>query len=56
MAAGLGDAVLPDFVEQGLVADLQQRSRLLAVPIGLFESLCDCGSFGFIFRAAREGL
>lgn len=56
VAPRLGDTVLTDFVEQGLIADLEERGCLFAVPIGLFKSLRDCGSFGFVFRAARQGL
>src|ERR1700739_2192815 len=53
MTAGLGDPVLPDFVEQGLVTYFEERGRLLTVPVGLLQSLCDGRCFGFIFRAAR---
>ena len=36
---GLRDSVLPDLIEQCLVADLQQRRRLFPVPVGLLERL-----------------
>ena len=56
VAFGFRDSVLPDFVEQRFVADLQQRGRLLAVPVGLFESLCDGLGFGFILSVAGQAI
>src|SRR5579863_1230041 len=52
VAFGFGDAVLADFVEQGLVTDLEQHRRLLAVPVRLIQSAGDGLGFGFIFSAA----
>jgi hypothetical protein len=56
MAFGFGNPVLPDLVEQSFVADLQNRCGLLAVPVGLFESLRDGLGFGFVFGGARQRL
>src|SRR6266446_6406549 len=54
VAFGLGDSVLPNLVEQGFVANLQQRRRLLAVPVGLLERLPDGFSLSFILGGARQ--
>ena len=54
VALGFGNAILPDLVEQGLVADLENRGCLLAVPVGLLESLSDGLRFGFIFGGAGQ--
>jgi len=51
----VGDSVLANFVEQGFVADLQDRGGLLAVPVCLFQSAHDGFGFGFVFGAAGEG-
>ena len=46
-AAALRDAVLTDLIEQRFVADLQQRGRLLAIPVRLFQRAGD----GFRLRS-----
>ncbi len=50
------DAVLADLVQQSFVADLQQRRRLLAIPVGLIESFGDGFGFGPIFCVTRQRL
>ena len=55
VALGLGYAVLPNFVEQGLVANLEDGRRLLAIPVGLFESFGNGLRFGFILRRPSQG-
>ena len=50
----LGYSVLANFIEQGLVADLENGCRLLAIPVGLFESLGDRLCFGFILGRASQ--
>ena len=35
---GRGDFILPDFVKQSLVADLQLLGCLLAIPVSLLQS------------------
>ena len=54
VAFGFGDSVLADLVEQRFVADLENRGGLLAVPVGLFQSLGDGLRFGFIFGGAGQ--
>ena len=54
VALGFGDSILPDLVEQSLVADLENRGCLLAIPVGLFESLGDGLRFGFILGGACQ--
>ena len=54
MALGFGDAILPNFIEQGFVADLQNGSRLLAIPVGLFERLPDGFPFSFVLGRACQ--
>ena len=56
MAFGFGDSILPNFVEQSFVTDLQQACGLLAIPVGLFERLPDGFAFGFIFGSASQRL
>src|SRR5215469_10258220 len=56
MAAGLGDSVLADFVEQRFVADLQNCGRLLAVLVGLLKRASDGLGFGFVLGRARQRL
>ena len=56
VALGLSDAVLPDLIQQRLVADLQQRGRLLAVPVGFVESLADGLSFGSVLGSTSQRL
>ena len=53
-ALGFGDPILPDLVEQGFVADLQNGRGLLAIPVGLFEGAGNGLRLGFIFRAAGQ--
>ena len=55
MALRLGNSVLADFVEQGFVADLEKAGGLLAVPVGLFQSLSDGLRLGFIFGGSCQG-
>ena len=50
----LRNAVLADFVEQRLVADLEQRGRLLAVPVGFIKRFGDGFGLSFILRAASN--
>ncbi len=52
----LGNSVLANLVEQGLVADLENGCRLLAIPVGLFESFGDGLRFGFVLGRASQGL
>ena len=52
VALGLCDSVLANFVQQRLVADLQDRRSLLAVPVCLLQSAHNCFRLGFIFGAA----
>jgi len=54
VALGLGNSILPNFVEQRFVADLQKRRCLLAIPVGLLERLPDGFAFGFVFGGARQ--
>ena len=56
MALGLGNPVLANLIEQRLVTDLQQRRRLLAIPIGFVERLADRFSLGSIFGGAGQRL
>jgi len=56
VALGLCDAVLADLIQQRLVADLQQRGSLLAVPIGFVESFADGLSFGSVLGSASQRL
>ena len=53
MALGLSDAVLPNLVQQRLIADFQQRSSLLAVPVGFIQSFADGLGFGSVFGSSR---
>ena len=53
-ALGLSDAVLADLVEQSFIADLENRCRLLTVPVRLLQSLGDGLGLGFIFGSARQ--
>ena len=55
VAAGFGDAVLADLVQQSLVADFKEGSSLLAIPVGLFEGLGNGTRFRFVLGAARQG-
>src|SRR5882672_3841436 len=55
-AAALSDAILTDFVEQCLVADLEQHGCLFSIPIGLFQSSGNGFRFGFVFGVASERL
>ncbi len=56
VALALGDAVLANLVQQCLVADLQQGSCLLSIPVGFLECLRDGLSLGFIFGTAGQRL
>jgi hypothetical protein len=56
VALGFGDAILPNLIEQSFVADLQHCGGLLAIPVGLLESLPDGLAFGFVFGAASQRL
>ena len=51
-AALLCDAVLANLIEQGFVADLEQRRCLLAVPIRFFERAGNCFGLGFVLSAS----
>ena len=51
---GFGNPVLADLVQQGFVADLENRGRLFAVPVGLLQCLGDGLRFGFIFGGASQ--
>src|SRR5208282_2846287 len=53
MALGLGNPILPDLIQQRLVADLQQRRGLLAIPVGLLQRMRDGLRFGFVLGSAR---
>lgn len=55
MALHLGNSILPNFIEQSFVADLQQLSRLLAIPVGLFQRLTNGLAFSLILRAPSQG-
>jgi hypothetical protein len=55
VALGFGNSILPNFVEQSFVADLQDPGCLFAIPIGLFERLPDGFSLGFVLGAASQG-
>src|ERR1700732_966127 len=56
VALGLGDSVLSNLIEQCLVADLQYRRRLLAVPIRLFQRAGDGLGFCAVFGIACQRL
>ena len=48
------DPILADFVQQSLVADLEDGCRLLAIPVGLLERLGDGLCLGFILGRTRQ--
>ena len=48
----LGNSILPDLVEQGFVADLQNPGGLLSVPVGLLQGLSNGLRFSFVFSGA----
>jgi hypothetical protein len=48
VAFGSGNPVLANLVQQRLVGDLQQRSRLFAVPVGFDERPADGFGLGSI--------
>ena len=54
VALGLRDAVLPNLVKQRLVADLQQRGRLFAVPVGFIKCFGNGFGLGAILGAAGQ--
>src|SRR5580704_13267695 len=56
MALGLGNPILPDLIQQRLVADLQQRGGLLAIPVRLLQRVRDGPRLGFVFGGARHRL
>src|SRR5215471_18645184 len=56
MALRLRDSVLPNLVKERLVADLQERSSLLAIPIRLFERAGNRFGFSFILGVAGKRL
>ena len=47
---------MPDLVEQGFVADLQNGGGLLAIPIGLFQGASDSEGFRLVLRRAGKRL
>ena len=51
---GLGNAILPNLVQQRFIADLQHGCRLLAIPVCLLQRLGDGLRFGFVFRRAGQ--
>ncbi len=53
-APALSDSILADLVEKSFITNLQQHSRLFAVPIGFFESAGNGFRFGFILGIAGQ--
>jgi len=54
VSARLGNSVLANLVEESLVADLQDRRCLLAIPIRLFQRASNSERLGFVLGRAGQ--
>src|SRR5437899_1766855 len=50
------DLVLPDLIQQGLVADVEKQGRFLAVPLSLLQRVGDRLYLCFILNVANDRL
>ena len=53
---GWNQAVLLNLIEQGPIANAEQPSRGFAVPVGLFEGMCNGATLGLALCASHQGL